>query len=65
MIGVEDAPHTDMMSTLKYYRPFTIGRKTLSALKTEKSSRNFNYSSDNNRDWMSANDLSMWIKEYK
>ena len=37
MIGVEDAPHTfEYDEHLKYYRLFTIGRKTLNVLKTGK-----------------------------
>ena len=65
MIGVEDAPHT-----FEYDEHFKIlpaihnWSKDIKRIKDGKRvPENFIYSSDNNQDWMSADDLSMWIKQ--
>ena len=65
MIGVEDAPHTyEYDEHFKILPAIHNWSKDPKRIKDGKRvPENFNYSSDNNQDWMSANDLSMWIKE--
>ena len=65
MIGVEDAPHT-----FEYDEHFKIlpaihnWSKDPERIKDGKRvPENFIYSSDNNQDWMTADDLSLWIEE--
>ena len=65
MIGVEDAPHT-----FEYDEHFKIlpaihnWSKDPKRIKDGKAvPENFLYSSDNNDEWMNAEDLSLWIKE--
>ena len=65
MIGVEDAPHT-----FEYDEHFKIlpaihnWSKDPKRIKDGKRvPENFIYSSDNNQDWMTADDLSLWIEE--
>jgi FlaA1/EpsC-like NDP-sugar epimerase len=67
MIGVEDAPHT-----FEYDEHFKIlpaihnWSKDPGRIKDGKAvPENFLYSSDNNSDWMSAEELSLWIEENK
>ena len=65
MIGVEDAPHT-----FEYDEHFKIlpaihnWSKDPNRIKDGQAvPEDFIYSSDNNKEWMNAEDLSLWIKE--
>ena len=67
MIGVEDAPHT-----FEYDEHFKIlpaihnWSKDPKRIKDGKAvPENFLYSSDNNEEWMSAEELALWIEEHK
>jgi UDP-N-acetylglucosamine 4,6-dehydratase/5-epimerase len=67
MIGVEDAPHT-----FEYEEHFKIlpaihnWSKDSNRIKDGRSvSENFLYSSDNNKVWMSSEELAVWIEENK
>ena len=67
MIGVEDAPHT-----FEYDRYFKIlpaihnWSKDQNRIKNgQKVPENFLYSSNNNKEWMQAKDLALWIQQNK
>ena len=67
MIGVEDAPHT-----FEYDEHFKIlpaihnWSKDLNRIKNGKAvPENFLYSSNNNKDWMTTEDLAKWINDNK
>tara|TARA_B100001057_G_scaffold495282_1_gene593893 strand:+ start:586 stop:1584 length:999 start_codon:yes stop_codon:yes gene_type:complete len=67
MIGVEDAPHT-----FEYDEHFKIlpaihnWSKDSKRIKDGKAvPENFIYSSDNNKEWMGADELAVWIEENK
>lgn len=64
MIGVEDAPFTYEYSSYFKILPSIYGWNT-DDLRIKDGSPvlpNFTYSSDNNKDWMSSDELALWIK---
>ena len=67
MIGVEDAPHTfEYDEYLKILPAIHNWSKDSKRIKNGKAvPENFIYSSDNNKEWMSADELAVWIEENK
>ena len=67
MIGIEDAPHTyEYEEYFKILPAINNWSKDPDRIKDGKAvSEDFIYSSDNNKEWMKAKDLSLWIKENK
>ena len=67
MIGVEDAPHTfeyeEYFKILPAIHNWSQDSKRIKDGKTVP--ENFIYSSDNNKEWMSADELAVWIEENK
>lgn len=67
MIGVEDAPHT--FEFKEYYKILPAihnWSKDSKRIKDGKAvNENFLYSSDNNKEWMSTEELTIWIEENK
>ena len=65
MIGIEDADHTFEYPT--YYKILPAINNWSKDKKRIKSGKkvkpNFQYTSDNNPDWMTRNDLKKWILE--
>ena len=65
MIGRRCRMLSSMTSTLKYYRLFTTGRRPKRIKDGKRVPENFLYSSDNNQEWMNAEELAEWIEENK
>ena len=67
MIGVEDAPHTfEYDEYFKILPAIHNWSKDSKRIKNGKAvPENFIYSSDNNKEWMSAEELAVWIEENK
>ena len=67
MIGVEDAPHTfEYDEYFKILPAIHNWSKDSKRIKNGKAvPENFIYSSDNNKEWMSADELAVWIEENK
>ena len=67
MIGEEDAPYTyeygGYYKILPAIHNWSSDAKRIN--KGKKVPENFRYSSDNNKDWMSIENLQEWIKENK
>jgi len=65
MIGIEDAPHTyEYDEYFKILPAIHNWSKDPNRIKDGKAvPEDFIYSSDNNKEWMNAEDLSLWIKE--
>lgn len=65
MIGIEDADHTyeypDYYKILPAINDWSKDKKRIKSGK--KVARNFQYTSDNNKDWMTKEDLKKWILE--
>lgn len=67
MIGVEDAPHTfEYKEHFKILPAIHNWSKDPNRIKDgEKVPENFLYSSDNNKEWMNADELAEWIEKNK
>lgn len=67
MIGIEDAPYTfEYANHFKILPAIHDWSKDLSRIKDGKIvAENFVYSSDNNTEWMSSEELRLWIEEKK
>ena len=67
MIGIEDAPHTyEYKEHYKILPAIHNWSKDLNRIKDGQAvSNDFIYSSNNNKEWMNAEDLSLWINENK
>ena len=67
MIGVEDAPHTfEYDEYFKILPAIHNWSKDSKRIKNGKAvPENFIYSSDNNKEWMNAEELAVWIEENK
>ena len=66
MIGVEDAPHTfEYDEYFKILPAIHNWSKDSKRIKNGKAVPENLYSSDNNKEWMSADELAVWIEENK